>query len=105
MRKVFFMLLVIVMGLSAFSGCASLTGERVGEYVDDSNITTKVNGIIVNDPDAHYLKIDVTTTEGDVVLQGFINSRETEARLVEHIRKIRGVKSVRSLLRVEKRRD
>ena len=64
-------------------------------------MTTKVNAIIVKDPDAHYFKIDVTTTQGDVVPQGFVNNRDTEARLVA---KIRGVKSVKSLLKVEERK-
>jgi len=78
-----------------------MAGETVGEYVDDSTMTTKVNAIIVKDPDAHYLKIDVTTTKGDVVLQGFVNSRETEDRLVAKVKEIRGVKSVKSLLKIE----
>jgi osmotically-inducible protein OsmY len=58
----------------------------------------------VKDPDAHYFKIDVTTTQGDVVLQCFVNSRQTEERLVAKIRQIRGVKSVKSLLNVEEKK-
>jgi osmotically-inducible protein OsmY len=50
------------------------------------------------------LKIDVTTTQGDVVLTGFVNSRATEERLVAKIRQIKGVKSVKSLLKVEERK-
>jgi osmotically-inducible protein OsmY len=46
----------------------------------------------------------VTTTQGDVVLQGFVNSRETEERLVAKIRQIKGVKSVKSLLKMEERK-
>jgi osmotically-inducible protein OsmY len=45
----------------------------------------------------------VTTTEGDVALQGFVNSKETEDRLVTKTREILGVKSVKSLLRVEEK--
>jgi osmotically-inducible protein OsmY len=54
-----------------------MAGGTIGEYIDDSTITTEVNAKIVKDPDAHYLKIDVTTTQGDVVLQGFVNNRQT----------------------------
>jgi osmotically-inducible protein OsmY len=103
MKKVIFMTVLMVFGLALFSGCASIKGETTGEYIDDSTITTEVNAIIVKDPDAHYLKIDVTTTQGDVVLQGFVNSRETEARLVKKIREIKGVKSVKSFLKMEKK--
>lgn len=104
MKKVIFVTVLMVFGLALFSGCATMKGETTGDYIDDSTITTKVNGIIVKDPDAHYFKIDVTTTQGDVVLQGFVNSRETDERLVAKIREIRGVKSVKSLLNVEKKK-
>ena len=104
MKNVVLLSVVMVFGLALFSGRASMAGETIGEYIDDSTITTEVNAKIVKDPDAHYLKIDVSTTQGDVVLQGFVNSRETEDRLVAKIREIRGVKSVKSLLKLEERK-
>jgi osmotically-inducible protein OsmY len=104
MKKVFFMAVLMVFGLALFSVPASMAGETAGEYIDDSTMTTKVNAIIVQDPDAHYLKIDVTTSQGDVVLQGFVNSRETEKRLVTKVREIKGVKSVKSLLKIEEKK-
>ena len=81
-----------------------MAGETVGEYVDDSTTTAEVNAVIVKDPDAHYLKIDVATTQGEVVLLGFIDSRETEERIVTKVREIRGVKSVKSLLKIEEKK-
>jgi len=99
--KLILMSALMLLCLGLISGCASLKGETTGEYIDDSSITTEANAIIVKDPEAHYLKISVTTTQGDVVLQGFVNSRATEERLVSSIRGIKGVKSVRSLLKVE----
>ena len=98
MKRIILLTVFMVFGLALFSGCAAVKGETTGEYIDDSTITTKVNADIVKDPDAHYFKIDVTTTQGHVVLQGFVNNRDTEARLVAKIREIRGVKSVKSLL-------
>lgn len=103
-QKIIYMSLIMVFGLALFSGCATMKGETTGEYIDDSSITTEVNGIIVKDPDAHYFKIDVTTTKGEVVLQGFVNSKGTEARLIGKIREIRGVKSVKSLLKIEEKK-
>jgi hyperosmotically inducible protein len=104
MKKVIFMAVLMVFELALFPCPALMAGETVGEYIDDSTITTQVKVVIVKDPDAHYLKIDVTTTQGDVVLQGFVNSKETEERLVAKIMAIRGVKSVKSLLKVEERK-
>jgi osmotically-inducible protein OsmY len=107
MKKNIFMTVLtglVVLGLMLFLGCAMMKGETTGEYIDDSTITTQVNGVIVKDPDAQYFKIDVTTTQGEVVLQGFVNSKDTEGRLVAKIKQIRGVKSVNSLLKMEDRK-
>ena len=101
MKKVIFMTLLMVFGLALFSGCATTTGRTAGEHIDDATITTKANDIIVKDPDAKYLKIDVTSTDGNVVLQGSIHDRTAEDRIVAKIRQIEGVKSVKSLLKLK----
>lgn len=103
MKKVILLSVLVVFGLALFSGCATMTGETAGENIDDSTMHTKITAIVVKDPDAHYFKIDVTVTRGDVVLTGFVNSRETEERLIGKIKEIRGVKSVKSLLKMEKK--
>jgi osmotically-inducible protein OsmY len=103
-KNIVLLSVLMFFGLALFSVRAAMAGETVGEYIDDSTITTEVNAAIVKDPDAHYFKIDVSTTQGDVVLTGFVNSRETEDRLVAKIREIRGVKSVKSLLKVEEKK-
>lgn len=103
-KKVVLMTVLLVFGLALFSGCASMTGRTAGEHIDDAAITTEVNSIIVKDADAKYLKIDVSTTDGNVVLQGFIHDRKAEDRIVEKTRQIKGVKSVKSLLKVEEKK-
>ncbi len=103
-KKVVLLAVLMVFGLALFSGCAHMTGETAGENIDDSTIHTKATAIVVKDPDAHYLKIDVTVTKGDVVLTGFVNSKDTEARIVGKMKEIKGVKSVKSLLKVEERK-
>ena len=101
MKKVILLSVLMVFGLALFSGCATMTGRTAGEYIDDSNITTEANAIIVKDPDAQYLKIDVSSTAGNVVLAGFIHDKKAEERIVAKIRQIKGVKSVKSNLKVE----
>jgi len=101
MKKSFFMSVFLFFGLLLIPGCTSFWGETAGEYIDDSTITSQVNGVIVKDPGAQYFKITVTTTQGDVVLQGFVNDKDTESQLIEKIKQIRGVKSVKSLLKLE----
>jgi osmotically-inducible protein OsmY len=103
-KKIIFMTMLMVFGLALFSGCASMTGRTAGEHVDDASITTQANAIIVKDADAKYLKIDVSSLEGNVTLQGFIHDRKAEDRIVSEIRKINGVKSVKSNLKMEERK-
>lgn len=100
-RKFIFMTVLMVFGLTLFSGCASITGRTAGEYIDDSSITTQANAIIIKEPDAGYWKIDVSSTQGNVVLDGFIHDKNAEERIVAKIRQINGVKSVKSNLKVE----
>ncbi|RJQ50830.1 MAG: BON domain-containing protein [Nitrospiraceae bacterium] len=104
MKKVILMSVLMLIGLALFSGCASLTGRTAGEHIDDASITTKANAIIVKDPDAQFLKINVTTTDGNVVLTGFIHDKKAEERIVAKIRQINGVKSVNSTLKVEEKK-
>ena len=53
---------------------------------------------------ADYLQIGVTTAQGDIVLQGFVSSRETGERLVSKIRESMGKKSSESILKIEERK-
>ncbi len=102
MRKVILLTVVMIVGLTLLLGCASITGRTTGEYIDDASITTEANAIIVKDPDAKYFKIDVSSLKGNVVLSGFIHDKKAEDRVVEKIRQIKGVKSVKSNLKIEK---
>ncbi|HMK50124.1 MAG TPA: BON domain-containing protein [Dissulfurispiraceae bacterium] len=104
MKKICVLAVLAVFGLILMSGCASMTGKTAGQNIDDSTIHGQVTAIIVKDPDTRYLKIDVAVTQGDVVLTGFVNSKQTEDRLIAKIREVRGVKSVKSLLRIEERK-
>src|SRR4030066_1277398 len=105
MKKVILLSVLVVFGLALFSGCASLTGRTTGEYIDDSSITTQANAIIIKEPDAGYWKIDVSSTQGNVVLDGFIHDKKAEKRIVAKIKQIKGVKSVKSNLKVEEKKE
>lgn len=103
MKNAFGMILA-VFGLVLFSGFVSFAAETAYGYVDDATITAKANEVIAEDPDASYLKIDVDTTGGDVMLMGSVNSKVTKERLESKIKQIKGVKSVRSLLKVKEKK-
>jgi len=104
MKNVVLLSVLMVFGLALFSGCDSMTGRTTGEYIDDASITTEANAIIVKDPDSQYLKIDVSSINGNVILAGFIHDKNAEERIISKIRQIKGVKSVKSDLKVEERK-
>lgn len=93
----------IFFGLALLTGRASM-GEEAGEFPDDSVITAQINRAIAEDPDAHLFKVEVTTIRGSVLLQGSVNNRETEKRIIAATNQIRGVKSVKSLMTVQNRK-
>ena len=103
-QKFILLTVLMVFGLALFSGCVSMTGKTAGETIDDATIATQANSIIVKDQDAQYLKIDVSSTDGNVVLVGFIHDKAAEDRIVAKIRQIKGVKSVNSNLKVEEKK-
>lgn len=104
MKKFALLTVLVVFGLTLFSGCAAITGRTAGELIDDQTITAEANGIIINEPGSDFWKIDVESTNGNVVLMGYVDSKQAEERVVGKIRALRGVKSVNSLLRVEEKR-
>ena len=68
MKNVVFLTVLVIFGLALFSGCSSITCRTAGEYIDDASITTQANAVIIKEPDPGYWKIDVPSTQGNVVL-------------------------------------
>jgi osmotically-inducible protein OsmY len=83
--------------LIAILGCASTrTQESLGEYVDDSAITTKVKTAILNEPGLKVSEINVETFKGVVQLSGFVSSRDDINGAIRVARAVNGVKSVKN---------
>jgi len=104
MKKVWVLMVALVFSSMLFSGCASLTGRTAGEIIDDSVITTEINAKIIKDPELSYFKINVDSTDGNVLFTGFVPSSEAEARLFRLAKEVKGVKSVKSELRIQEKK-
>lgn len=89
--------------LMAFSlGCASTPKqEGTGEYVDDTVLTTKVKAAVFNEPTLKSAEINVETFKGVVQLSGFVRSQADANKAVEVARGVKGVKSVKSDMRIK----
>ncbi|HSI38620.1 MAG TPA: BON domain-containing protein [Methylotenera sp.] len=96
--------------LVATVGCASTTKkeetstskkESVGEYFDDTVITTKVKAAILNESTLKSSEINVETYKGVVQLSGFVNSNADIDKAVEVARGVKGVTSVKNDMRLK----
>lgn len=80
------------------AGLAADTGEKVGRVIDDSVITGKVKAALVADSVTKAHQINVETMHGEVLLSGFVDSKEARSRAVELARTVEGVQSVKNKL-------
>ncbi|MDP1672542.1 MAG: BON domain-containing protein [Burkholderiales bacterium] len=88
--------------LATTIGCASNPKQSsVGEYVDDTVITTRTKAAIFNDPTLKSAEINVETFKGVVQLSGFVNSQADINRAVTVTRGIAGVTSVKNDMRLK----
>lgn len=91
----------IALTLLTAVGCGSTrTREGAGEYVDDSVLTTKVKGLLLNEPGLSSAQINVETFKGEVQLSGFVKSQADINRAIEITRQVVGVKAVKNDMRL-----
>lgn len=94
--------LLAALMLTTVVGCAATDQrESVGEYVDDTVITTSVKAALVNDPTLKATEINVETFKGVVQLSGFVSSPENIAGASSVARTVKGVKSVKNDIRLK----
>lgn len=85
--------------LVSVMGCSTPQRETV-QYLEDSDVTTKVKAAIYNDPLARDNEITVSTFNGVVQLGGFVNSPAAADRAVDLVRGASGVKGVTNDMRL-----
>ena len=83
--------------LVVLPGCAVSRGQStVGEYIDDTTITTQVKARMVESKDVDAAAISVETLNGTVLLSGFAKSGQEKATAEAIARKVNGVKLVKN---------
>src|SRR5262245_40709229 len=83
----------------ALGACAG-TGEKTGEVIDDSVITTKVTRSLLTEKGIDSTDISVETSKGRVMLSGFVKSSTQRNRAEQIARDTSGVRSVSNQLEV-----
>ncbi len=98
------MLALGILLLIAISGCTSLTGETLGQNIDDTNITAAVKTKLATGDKASTLtRIDVDTVRGVVTLNGVVASGQDRARAEQLAAQVGGVRRVINNLQVQGR--
>lgn len=99
--KTFFTATAMALVLLATTGCAVMRDqETVGEYIDDTALTTRVKGKFAEDPTVSAMAISVETMKGTVQLSGFAKSPDERAKAEQLARATSGVKMVRNDIRL-----
>ena len=87
---------VLIALLLVLSGCAAKTSATS----DDASISTRVKIALLNDPQVGALRLDAKTFQGVVTLSGNVRSQAEVDQAIAAARKIRGVRDVKSELRI-----
>ncbi len=94
--------LLVLMLTAGFTACASTSSQSsVGDYIDDSVITTKVKSLLAADDFLKSFNIGVETYKGTVQLSGFVSTEKAIDKAVQISRSVKGVGSVKNSLIVK----
>ena len=83
------------------SGCQTITGETLGQNIDDTTITTTVKTRLAQEKGATLTRVQVDTNRGVVQLSGVVDSTTDRIRAEEVTRRVGGVKKVVNNLQVK----
>ncbi len=91
---------VLILTFLLFVGC-SKRDESLGEYIDNSILTTRVKSVLVSHQSLSGLLINVKSYKNRVMLSGFVNSYTQKSKAVEIASKVDGVEMVIDKLEVK----
>ena len=95
--------LAVTLALLFFmTGCQALTGQTMGESLDDSYITTSVKSKLASDKVVSLTRVEVETNNGIVYLTGQVETAEQRSHIGSLASQVSGVKKVVNNLQVRK---
>ena len=79
----------------------SACGATTSSTHDDASISTRVKIVLLNDPQVAQYRIDARTFQGVVTLTGTVKTQDEVDRAIATARKTRGVKDVKSEIKID----
>ena len=101
-RTLYSLLSVVLLALN-LSSCTTLTGESLGQNIDDTTITTTVKSKLAVEKASSLARVGVDTVRGVVHLTGVVENAATRERAGEVARTVGGVRDVVNNLQVQSR--
>ncbi len=96
-----FKTLTVTLALLFFmTGCQALTGQTMGEGIDDSYITSSVKTKLASDKLVSLTRVEVETNNGIVYLTGQVQTAEQRSHIGSLTSQVSGVKRVVNNLQV-----
>jgi hyperosmotically inducible periplasmic protein len=93
-------LAVTLVALFFMTGCQAMTGQTVGESMDDSVVTSSVKSQLATDKIATLTRVEVETNNGIVYLTGQVRTAEERSHIGSVVSQVKGVKRVVNNLQV-----
>jgi osmotically-inducible protein OsmY len=103
MIRAFKRLAVTLALLFFMTGCQALTGQTMGESIDDSYITSSVKTKLASDKLVSLTRVEVETNNGIVYLTGQVETAEQRSHIGSLASQVKGVRQVVNNLQVIKR--
>lgn len=100
MVRAFKRLAVTLVVLFIMTGCQAMTGQTMGETIDDSYITGAVKTQLASDKMVSLTRVEVETNNGVVYLTGQVETAEQRSRVGSLTSQVKGVKKVVNNLQV-----
>ena len=102
MIRAFKRLTVTLVVLFFMTGCQAMTGQTMGENIDDSYITGSVKTKLASDKLVSLTRVEVETNNGIVYLTGQVETAEQRSHIGSLASQVSGVKRVVNNLQVRK---
>jgi len=93
-------LAVTLVVLRFMTGCQAMTGQTMGETIDDSYITGAVKTQLASDKMVSLTRVEVETNNGVVYLTGQVQTAEQRSHIGSLASQVKGVKRVVNNLQV-----
>ena len=103
MIRTFKMLAVTLVVLFFMTGCQAMTGETMGQNIDDGTLTSYVKTKLASDKLVTLSRVGVETNNGVVYLTGEVETGEQKSHIGSLSSQVGGVKRVVNNLQVIKR--